>query len=257
MAKVVFLHYAAPPIIGGVEQVLAHQAELFAKAGHTVEVIVGRGSSWDPRIKVQVIPEIDLRYPKVLDIKKELDKGIVPSEFALFQEEIYQSLQKVLAGADLLIAHNVASLHKNLALTAALRQFVDHARGTRVVLWHHDFAWNSHRYRQEMHPGFPWDLLKSDWPGVRQVTISEARRQEMSKIYQIPTDRIQVVANGIDPAEFQKLAPETRKLVERLDLNLAFPLILTPVRLTRRKNLEFGLRILAELVNTCRQCAGS
>ncbi len=248
MAKVVFLHYAAPPIVGGVEQVLAHQAELFAKAGHTVEVITGRGSSWDPRIQVRVIPEIDSRFPKVLELKKKLDGGIVPPEFAIFQEKIFQILRTELTGADLLIAHNVASLHKNLALTAALRQFVDQFDVPRVVLWHHDFAWNSNRYRQEMHPGFPWDLLKTDWPNVQQVTISEARQQEMSKIYRIPTSRIKVVANGIDPAEFQNLIPETRKLVDQFDLNLAFPLLLTPVRLTRRKNLEFGLHILAELV---------
>ena len=248
MAKVVLLHYAAPPVIGGVEQVLAHQAELFVKSGHTVEVVTGRGSSWDPRIRIHVIPEIDSRHPKVLRYKKKLDKGFIPADFSLFQEEIFQILRKVLAGADLLIAHNVASLHKNLALTAALRQFVEHSDGTRVVLWHHDFAWNSQRYLEEMHPGFPWDLLKTDWPGVQQVTISDARQEEMSEIYQIPVSRIKVIANGIDPAEFQNLEPATRRLVDQFGLNLAFPLLLTPIRLTRRKNLEFGLHILAELV---------
>ncbi len=248
MAKVVLLHYAAPPVVGGVEQVLAHQAELLVKAGHTVEVVAGRGSGWDPRIQVRVIPEIDSRFPKVIQMKKILDEGVVPPEFAEFQEEIVQTLRKVLAGVDVLIAHNVASLHKNLALTAALHQFAAEAGGTRVILWHHDFAWNSHRYRQEMHPGFPWDLLKTDWPGVQQVTISEARRQEMSEIYHLPASQIKVVPNGIDPAEFQNLAPGTRKLADQFDLNLAFPLLLTPVRLTRRKNLEFGLHILAQLV---------
>ena len=248
MAKVVLLHYAAPPVVGGVELVLAHQAELFANAGHTVEVITGRGSSWDPRIEVKVIPEIDSRHAKVLKYKKELDKGIIPAEFSVFKEHVYQILRKVLAGADLLIAHNVASLHKNLALTAALRSFAEHPNGTQVVLWHHDFAWNSQRYQEELHPGYPWDLLKTDWPGVRQVTISDARQEEMSEIYRIPTSQIKVIANGIDPSEFQNLAPATRKLVEQFQLNLAFPLILTPVRITRRKNLEFGLHILAELL---------
>ncbi len=248
MAKVVLLHYAAPPVIGGVEQVLAHQAELFVKAGHTVEVIAGRGASWDLRIRVRVIPEMDSRHPKVIQLKKALDAGILPPEFAAFQTEIFHALRKALAGVDVLIAHNVASLHKNLTLTAALRQFAENPGGTRVILWHHDFAWNSHRYQQEMHPGFPWDLLKTPWPGVQQITISEARQQEMSLIYGLPVDQIKVVANGIDPSAFQNLAPATRKLIDQFELNLAFPLLLTPVRLTRRKNLEFGLHILAELV---------
>jgi glycosyltransferase involved in cell wall biosynthesis len=248
MSKVVLLHYAAPPVVGGVEQVLAHQAELMVKAGHTVEVVAGRGSRWDPSIPVRVIPEIDSRHPMVIRLKKDLDIGRIPPEFALFQEKLFQTLRKVLAGVDVIIAHNVASLHKNLALTAALRQFADQPHGTRVILWHHDFAWNSQRYQREMYPGFPWDLLKTVWPGVEQVTISEARQQEMCEIYQIPASQIKVVPNGIDPAEFQNLAPGTRKLADQFDLNLAFPLLLTPVRLTRRKNLEFGLQILTHLV---------
>lgn len=245
--NVVLLHYASPPVVGGVETVLARQAELLVRAGHHVQVLTGRGAAWDARIPVVVLPEADSRHPQVLSLKQELDRGIVPPEFAGLTDALYAELRRRLAQADWLIAHNVASLHKNLALTAALRRFADAPGRTGIILWHHDFAWTGRRYDSELHPGYPWDLLRTAWPGVRQVTISEARRAEMSRLFNLSAEHIRVVSNGVDLENFLALGPETRLLYERLNLGLAEPLLLAPVRLTRRKNLEFGLRILAEL----------
>jgi mannosylglucosylglycerate synthase len=255
MARVTLLHYASPPVVGGVESILARQAELLARAGHQVSVLTGRGSTWDRHIRVQVVPEFDSRHPRVLELKHELDQGCVPADFQPFMEECLHVLLQELGEAGWLIAHNVASQHKNLALTAALRRYLDEPGRAEVVLWHHDFAWNSRRYAGELHPGYPWDLLRSAWPGVRQVTIWDSRQAEMSQLYRIPPGQIKVIPNGIDPAEFHHLGAETRKIIDRLDLNTANPLLLTPVRLTRRKNLELGLYILADLVQRMPEAA--
>jgi glycosyltransferase involved in cell wall biosynthesis len=246
--KVILLHYAAPPVVGGVETVLARQAELLVRAGHQVEILAGRGASWDPRIPVHVLPELDSRHPQVLSLKKDLDRGVIPAEFETLTARLTGELHRLLAHTDWLIAHNVASLHKNLALTVALRRFADAPGRTGVILWHHDFAWTGKRYEKELHPGYPWNLLRTAWPGVRQVTISEARRVEMSHLFGLPPEQIRVVANGVDVETFLALRPETRALFERLKLGAAQPLLLAPVRLTRRKNLEFGLHIMAQLV---------
>ncbi len=248
MARIYLLHYSSPPVVGGVENVLARQAELMAQAGHKVTVLTGRGERWDPRVAVHSIPELDSRHRRVLAIKRELDQGIVPPDFDALTAELLQVLHSELADADWVIAHNVASLHKNLALTAALQRFTAEPGPTGVILWHHDFAWNSQRYTGELHPGFPWDLLRTPWPGAQNVTISGARQEEMSQLYGLPADQIKVVPNGVDPAGINHLQPETRVLVERHELGKANPLLLTPVRVTSRKNLELGLRILAELV---------
>lgn len=248
--NVVLLHYASPPVVGGVETVLARQAELLARAGHHVEVLTGRGAAWDARIPVQVLPELDSRHLQVLSLKQELDRGVVPPEFAGMVDRLYAELSRHLARADWLIAHNVASLHKNLALTAALRRYTDAPGRSGMILWHHDFAWTGRRYENELHPGYPWDLLRTPWPGVRQVTISEARQAEMSRLFHLPAAQISVVSNGVDLENFLALQPETRGLYERLGLAAAEPLLLAPVRLTRRKNLEFGLLIMSELVKT-------
>lgn len=246
--KVVLLHYASPPVVGGVETVLARQAELLARYGHTVRVLTGRGAAWDARIPVRVLPELDSRHPMVLDIKQKLDLGAVPAEFERLVDTIYAGMRPVLDDADCLIAHNVASLHKNLALTAALHRIAVQAKGLRIILWHHDFAWTGKRYKDELHPGYPWDLLRTPWAGVRQVTISEARQSEMCRLFNLSPDQVCVVPNGIDMNNFLALQPETRTWVDRLRLDSATPLLLAPVRLTRRKNLEYGLHIMAALL---------
>ena len=86
--KVVLIHYAAPPVVGGVELVLARQAELIARAGHSVRILAGRGQTWDPAIPVEVDPWIDLRQPEILALKSSLDQGVVPSEFERVSSQI-------------------------------------------------------------------------------------------------------------------------------------------------------------------------
>jgi glycosyltransferase involved in cell wall biosynthesis len=247
--KIALLHYTSPPVVGGVERVLARQAVLLANAGHQVQIITGRGAVWDERILVDVIPELDSRHPSILALKQSLDRGILPATFKSMVETITGSLQPRLAELDWLIVHNVASLHKNLALTAALFNLSNTLHKPRLLLWHHDFAWTGARYINELHPGYPWDLLRTAWPRAVQVTISDARQTEMSLLFGIPLDAIQVIPNGVDQDTLLAIHPGTRDLIERFELDQASPLILTPVRLTLRKNLEFGLRILASLQN--------
>ena len=41
--SIALLHYSAPPVVGGVESVLAHHARLMDAAGHDVRIVAGRG----------------------------------------------------------------------------------------------------------------------------------------------------------------------------------------------------------------------
>src|SRR5262249_10545528 len=53
--------------------------------------------------------------------------------------------------------------------------------------------------------------------------------------------------NGVDVARFLKLGSVTQALVQQLDLFSLAPLLLLPVRITPRKNIELALAVLAEL----------
>lgn len=245
--KIALLHYAAPPIVGGVESVLAHHARLMTKAGHEVTIFAGRGETSNKRIPVRILPRLDSRNSEVINVKKLLDEGQYSSPFDQLRDQITKELQAELQGFDILIAHNVASLHKNLPLTAALHDAAKTSGFPRLMLWHHDLAWTTPRYRQEMHDGYPWDLLRSDWGNLKHVVVSEMRRQELSKLLGIAPDSIHVIPNGVDIQAFFKLEQQTVQLIEQLRLLDANPLFLLPVRLTPRKNIEMALFVLAEL----------
>lgn len=244
---VALLHYAAPPVVGGVETVIARQAQQFAKAGHQVVILAGRGEKWDVNIPVHISPYFDSRYPKILKMKAELDNGAVPEDFQELVEQVEQALRRFLSGVDVLIAHNVASLHKNLALTTALYNLSQTEGTPHMILWHHDLAWTTPRYADELHEGHPWDILKNAWPGVRQVTISQERRQELAALMDISPEEIEVIPGGLDLEDFLGLSQRTVALIEEIPIVNGAPLLLTPVRITRRKNLELAVLTLAAL----------
>jgi glycosyltransferase involved in cell wall biosynthesis len=215
--------------------------------GHQVMVIAGRGGAFDPRIDFVYLPAVDSRHPQVIELKSQLDRGIVPAEFASLVDSLVDEFRQHLADIDLLIAHNVCSLHKNLALTAAVRRVTAQEGAPRLILWHHDLAWTTPRYQAELHPGYPWDLLRTEWPGVKQVVVSELRRQELAGLTGLTPDEVQVIPNGLDLRQFLKLDAQTQELISRLNLLEANPLLLLPVRITPRKNIEQALHTLAAL----------
>jgi mannosylglucosylglycerate synthase len=243
--RVALLHYAVPPVVGGVETVLARQARLLAEAGHGVTVAAARGDLSGPGVRFERLPLADSRHPRVLAVKAELDAGREPPDFHTLTAELRKALAAALNGCDVLLAHNVCSLNKNLALTAALFELNGQPGFPRLILWHHDLAWTTPRYRAELHAGHPWDLLRQDWPGVTQVVVSEPRRDELAGLLGVPPARIRVVPNGVDLAPLLKLEPQTRGLIAQMGLEQAAPLLLLPVRLTPRKNIELALRTLA------------
>jgi glycosyltransferase involved in cell wall biosynthesis len=245
--KIALLHYSSPPIVGGVESVVAHHARLMANAGHEVTILAGRGEGFDERIQVCILPRLDSRHPEVMEVKAALDSGRRTSAFDRLKDAIKADLLAELKGVDILIAHNIASLHKNLPLTAVLHEEYRAAGFPHLILWHHDLAWTTLRYRAELHDGYPWDLLRANWGGVTQVVISELRRRELSDLFGISSGSIRVIPNGVDINAFFKFESRTVELVEQLDLLNADPLFLLPVRLTPRKNIELALRVMAEL----------
>jgi mannosylglucosylglycerate synthase len=244
MSKIALLHYSAPPVVGGVESVLGHHARLMADAGHQVLILAGRGKQADLRIPFMHIPLMDSRHPEILANKKILDGGAVPEGFNILVDQLTRTLGENLAGVDWVIAHNIASLNKNLPLTAALKNISAKPNAPRLILWHHDLAWTTPRYQSELHPGYPWDLLKTPWHNAIQVVVSTLRQQELAALYDIPREQIHVIPNGLDIQRFLKLESQTVLLIERLRLLEAKPLILLPVRITTRKNIELALRTL-------------
>lgn len=247
MSNVAILHYSAPPVVGGVESVIEHHARMFVAAGHSVRIVAGRGQATDRRIAFANLPLADSRHSRILAAKEALDRGQLPAGWERLVSDLQTRLQAALQGSDVLFAHNVVSLHKNLALTTALHRLSTQPGAPRLVLWHHDVAWGAQRYDGELHAGSPWDLLRTPWQHATQVTISAARQAELAALLNIPAEEILVVPNGVSPRLFLKLGRMSIELANTLNLLDASPLLLMPVRLTARKNIELALHSLAAL----------
>lgn len=236
-ARVALIHYTAPPIVGGVERTIGRHATLMADAGHAVRLVAGRGASPDPRVAFVSVPLADSLHPRVVQVGKELAAGRIPDEFPDIVRSLAADLAAALDGVDIAIAHNVASLSRNLALTAALHSVAAQNHSLRLVLWHHDLAWTMPSYRPTLHEGEPWTLLRTAWPGAVQVTISDGRRDDLAALLGVAAGSITVVPGGVD-------LPDVPGATGLTDLN---PLLLAPVRITPRKNIELAIRVVAEL----------
>lgn len=247
--RVMILHYTAPPIIGGVESTIYHHVRLLAAAGFQVEVAAGRGGPILPNAAFHLLPEVDSRHPEVLKVKAELDRGQVTERFHALRDALVGKLEALFDGVDVLIGHNVFTLHKNLPLTAALYEWIMErsSRRVRVLAWHHDLAWRDPQYADEVHAGYPWELLRIPWPRVRHVTVSEARRGHLAVMYGLPAEQIAVVPPGVDLAERMLWTATTSRIVEAFGLEGADVILLLPARITRRKNIELVVRAVAVL----------
>ena len=245
--RVGLLHYTSPPIIGGVETILYEQAIRLAARGYPVTVLSGRGGPFPPDakgIKLVIIPELDSKYPEVSVIRDGLDRGHVPPRFAPLQATIERRLEPALADLDLLIVHNALSLHFNLPLTAALWKIADRGRPL-IISWVHDLSWVNPLYRPVMQEREPWDLLRRPHPKITSIFVSGQRLDEWKELTGVEIGSNRVIPNGIDPAALFKLGPVAKELAARFGLAGSDVVLLAPVRITRRKNLEWAIEAAA------------
>src|SRR3989344_7719508 len=108
--RIALFHYTYPPVVGGVEIVIQQQAHLFAQRGFDTTVIVGKGFSRNPNIKLVVIPELQsLNNIQPGLREKILSEKIYPPQHHAFSNAIYKKLERVLKPIDICIMHNVTT----------------------------------------------------------------------------------------------------------------------------------------------------
>ncbi len=241
------VHYAAPPVVGGVEQTIFHHTRLLLALGHKVTVVAGQGASFLPGVSYHEEPLVSSRNLQILSAGGSLAQGKHPPDLSLLVAELRHRLLAHLEACDAIIGHNLFTLHKNLPLTLAVAALVADANGPPWVAWHHDFAWLRAEYQQELHAGEPWELLRRPWSGVRHVTVSAAQQADLAQLYHLPQDSIEVIPPGVDPLAFLRVGDTVGQLVARWGLLEADALFLLPARITRRKNIALALRWLAAI----------
>jgi glycosyltransferase involved in cell wall biosynthesis len=247
--RIAILHYAAPPVIGGVESVLEAHASLFIRHGYDVTVIAGRGeaAALPQHVKFLPLPMIDSQHPEITAMNQQLEQGIVPANFEKIKEELVQTLKPILTDFNAVIVHNIFTKHFNLPLTAALFTLLDEDVVGNWIAWSHDFTWTSPNSSSKVFPKYPWDLLRKPHPKLQQVVVSKNRQKDLAELYQVDPKKIHVVYNGVDAETLLGLSSTAMRIVSLCGLTKSDLTLLMPVRVTQAKNIEFALHMLAEI----------
>lgn len=107
--RISLVHYSAPPVIGGVERVLAQQAQVLTQFGHEAVVVCAtKGAKVDGAI---------MEYAPNFYIKR---------------------VQSALAGSDVVIVHNMFTMPFNWESSKTLAQISREMTGARFINWVHD-----------------------------------------------------------------------------------------------------------------------
>ncbi|MDI7252929.1 MAG: glycosyltransferase family 4 protein, partial [Actinomycetota bacterium] len=234
---VAIVHYSAPPIVGGVETILRNQAAFLAECGIRVRVIAGVGGEVAPGVETVYIPELSSNHPAF--------QGLSGDGLRRAAEGLLDKLREAVAGFQALIVHNMLTMPFNLVATAALRLLIERS-SMRAIVWCHDSPYFDPAYRIPRDE-YPYTLISEPVPGARYVTITEHRRSQFSRLLGLPEEEIEVVRNGIDLSHFLSLAPQAVALIDEFSLYERDLNVISPVRITPRKNLEMAIRICRAL----------
>jgi len=248
--RILFVHYTAPSIIGGVETIIDQQIRLFSAAGYATAIVAGRVGQSDLSRSSQTIlvPEIDSEYSENLALRATLDQGKVPEGFLALQDKIEKELRRIITPTDIVIAHNVMTMHLNLALTAALHDLVNKGIIQRSIVWCHDVSRFVNPASGDVQRfGFPWDLLRTYRSDVTYVAISTQSQRVLANVLKCSSDRIHVIPNGIEPSLLLGLSKLGEHFINEFDLLSVDLIMLMPIRITRAKNIEFSLNVAAAL----------
>jgi glycosyltransferase involved in cell wall biosynthesis len=220
------IHYLYPPTVGGVERVMAEHAALFARHGHRVTVLCGGGESQHPGVEVRVIPE--------------LGSGV-----NLPTAEMRRILEPELAGVDVVFVHNMMTMPFHPGATGALAEMAAAGWGkARFINWIHDLAATNPDYTLDDRQ---MALFGCAHPGFRHIAVSAQRQREFCALTGSQLGECAVIPNGIDGAKVLGLRSAVAELERKHRILARGIVLLQPARILRRKNIELGLHVTADL----------
>ena len=241
--NIALLHYSCPPVVGGVEEVIRQQANLFHRYYHKVKIFTGAGEQFTQNYRVEINPLLGSRNKQVIKAHEMALAGNLQLLDKL-AHNVYQYLSNALTNFDILIAHNVLTMRYNLPLTYAIFRLAQDNQ-IPIISWNHDSPFFYDDYPRYLDQS-PWNILKRAHAKIYYVVISESRKKQFSRLYG-SGHHIYVVPNGIDPIQFFRLDPTTVRIIQEQKLFEGDFLMVQPSRLHPRKNVELSIRVTRAL----------
>ncbi len=247
--RIGMVHYTSPPRqVAGVEIVIDYHAKILTQHGYDVRLIYGRGGGLERKNTEECeVPLLSPIHPRVQRVQVEvLEKQEQTEEFTKLKDDIKNDLGKLFSDLNFCIVHNIPSMPFNFAATAALNELADEMK-THFIFWLHDTAIVREEW-QGFLDKFPVTLLHHKNERITFVTPTSFRAKQFASLkepYRI--GGMIVVPNGVSVEEYLKIDETTKQLMKHLGLSFNDFIILTPVRILPRKNIELALQVVREL----------
>ena len=255
MKKIALLHFAYPPNIGGVEGMVKEHAEILTDLGYEVTIITGSGEEKNSKIKLVVIPELQsvMSFNPFLQ-EKILDKGIIDDEFYKLADSIDQDLEKALEKIDIVVVHNMITIVRNLPFVHTFKNFVKKYPKKKYFGWIHDHSYINEFQIKDLdkivNSKFERELLTISIKNLKYILISESFREPFIRLMKLHDGETVVIPNGIDIKHFLEIDDLIWEIIQKYDLVKRFPIILSPVNILERKNIDYCLDIIFYLKKT-------
>jgi len=259
--KLAIIHYTAPHSEhGGVESVISEHTEHLCEYLDEVHLIFGRGGGgWEGKNVIEhQIPELHGFHPDIVPIQDIIfQKGLSDENLVGFnriKERIKTRLCQILEEneIDKIIVHNIPSMPFNFPALVAINEVAEKCSG-KMIYWIHDSIVFRDMYRDRLNE-YPFTEVHYTHKNIEYVTITHFRAMQFAETEheQFRIEDITVIPNGIDLDDFLKLDKHTLELKEHLEINHNDYIILVPVRVTPRKNIELAVYVVNELRNLIR-----
>ena len=242
--KIALIHYTTWPEVGGVENMVRDQANMLVAAGHEVKVLSGAGGDPKEGYEFVLVPEMAPDFPLNKAVRAVLDKGQMDQSFNFYRSKLIDALDAAMAGVQLTIVHNIFTVHFNLPLTRALH---DLAGRYKMIAWTHDMTATNTDFALPNPNQPPWSLMRTPSKDVIYVATSDLRAAEL-KIQLKFSATPQIIPNVVDPARLFGCTPDVRKALLALEIPWRDFVFLLPSRIMVRKNVEFAIEVVKELI---------
>jgi glycosyltransferase involved in cell wall biosynthesis len=249
--KIAIIHYTSPEIEkGGVTTVIKNHATHLTKLGEDITVIYGKGGNLKG-VTEKLIEELNPDHPDIVKLQRKILSREISEEtrkqLINVKERLCQKIREAIKGKDIVIVHNIPSMVFNFPATLAINELAGESQ-SKFIFWIHDSVILRRNWRKFLR-NWPFTELHFQHPNVTYVTITEYRAKQLAKIRdeQFRVKKVRVIHNGINLGEYVKLDETTLELKEKLKLKWEDYMILMPIRIVPRKNIELGLRIIYEL----------
>lgn len=251
MRKIALLHFAYPPNVGGVEIMLKEQARILSDEGFDVLLVTGFGKEENKKIKLAQVKEFQSIYNFNPTLQKKiLEKGIIDDQFYQLASTIEKKLRVLLKDRQVVIVHNMLSISRNLPFVYAFKNYVKKNPEKKFIVWVHDHMFiGEEKIKRErlVEASFERELLTRSIEGAVYVAISNTLAKLLSQVLKLPRKKIIVIPDGLNLKEFLEIDDLIWQICQKYQLFKRFPLILSPVNIIRRKNLEYSLAVISQL----------